>query len=132
MGILLFLVFVLVVGWFLAAALSKQKPAERRTAIRYPSPSISAEITVDAPDQDSEVLKEWSQTNVIRPPEKWRLERNQDGSLVVDADWKFILDAKSEVEWQLYIYSIKNSLFASPFLLYCSRLIIYFYLSSLS
>lgn len=110
MGILLFLVFVLVVGWFLAAALSKQKPPKRRTAIRYPcsSPSISAEITVDAPEVEPEVHEEWSQANVIRPPEKWSLERNRNGSLVVDADWKFILDAKSDAEWQLYVYSIKN------------------------
>ncbi len=46
--------------------------------------------------------------NVIRPPEEWRLERNAEGRLIVDGDWKFILDAKNEEEWQLYVYSVKN------------------------
>ena len=46
--------------------------------------------------------------NVISPPDEWRLRRNREGLLVVDGDWKFILDAKSEEEWQLYVYSIKN------------------------
>lgn len=148
MGILLFLIFVLVIGWLLAAALSKQKPPARRKAITYPTSSdVTYEITVGIDqdgDDDDDVLppplgdqylefndldvittdedgaryrglrprdlqaRAEYHANVIHPPEKWRLKRNHAGLLEVDADWRFILDAKSEEEWQLYVYSIKN------------------------
>ena len=142
MGILLFLVFVLVIGWLLAAALSKQKPPNRRKTIGYPTQSAAVQITVggdddedseqdDFDEEDDEYVrplpgenslglrtldKRWVSeearaefhAHVIRPPEEWRLERNHEGLMEVDGDWKFILDAKSEEEWQLYVYSIKN------------------------
>ena len=145
MAILLFLVFALVIGWFLAAALSNQKPRSRREAIHHPSPDVTYEIRVgDDEDDDCEVLppplgnqylefndldvittdedgkryrgltprdlkaRAQYHANVVHPPEEWRLERNHKGLLEIDGDWKFILDAKSEEEWQLYVYSIKN------------------------
>ena len=142
MGILLFLVFVLVIGWLLAAALSKQKPPNKRKTIRYPTQSAAVQITVggdddedyeqdDFDEEDDEYVRplpgqnslglrsldnRWGSkeaiaefhAHVIRPPEEWRLERNHEGLMEVDGDWKFILDAKSEEEWQLYVYSIKN------------------------
>ena len=46
--------------------------------------------------------------SVIRPPDEWRLQRRRDGLFEIDGDWKFIFDAKSEEEWELYVYSIKN------------------------
>ena len=142
MGILLFLIFVLVIGWLLAAALAKQKPSKRPTAIRYRTQNAAVGITVGSDDdedyeqkdfeeEDDEYIrpvpgenslglrtldKRWVSeevraefhAHVIRPPEEWRLERNHEGLMEVDGDWKFILDAKSEEEWQVYVYSIKN------------------------
>ena len=145
MGVLLFLIFVLVIAWLLAAALSNQKPAGRRKANSYPSPDVTYEITVSDDDEDEDDVlppplgdqylefndldvittgedgkryrglrprdlksKAEYHANVIRPPDEWGLKRNREGALVVDGDWKFILDAKSEEEWQLYVYSIKN------------------------
>ena len=52
MGILLFLVFVLVVGWFLAAALSKLKPPKGPKTIRYPTQSAAVGITVGGDDDE--------------------------------------------------------------------------------
>ena len=134
--------FVLVVGWLLAAALSKPKPSKRPKTIRHPTQSTAIGITVggdddedyeqeDFEEEDGEYIrplpgenslglrtldKRWVSeearaefhAHVIRPPEEWRLERNHEGLMEVDGDWKFILDAKSEEEWQLYVYSIKN------------------------
>ena len=142
MGILLILIFVLVVGWLLAAALSKPKPSKRQKTIRHPTQSTAIGITAggdddedyeqeDFEEEDGEYIrplpgenslglrtldKRWVSeearaefhAHVIRPPEEWRLERNNEGLMEVDGDWKFILDAKSEEEWQLYVYSIKN------------------------
>ena len=52
MGILLFLVFVLVIGWLLAAALSKQRPPNRRKTIGYPTQSAAVQITVGGDDDE--------------------------------------------------------------------------------
>ena len=52
MGIGLFLVFVLVIGWLLAAALSKQKPPNKRKTIRYPTQSAAVQITVGSDDNE--------------------------------------------------------------------------------
>jgi len=50
MGILLFLIFVLVVGWLLAAALSKQKPPNRPKTVRDQTQSAAIGITVGGDD----------------------------------------------------------------------------------
>ena len=143
MGILLFLVFALVIGWFLAAALSNQKPRSRREAIHHPSPDVTYEIRVGGDeDDDCDVLppplgnqylefndldvittdedgkryrgltprdlkaRAQYHANVVHPP-RVELERNHKGS---GNRWglEIYLDAKSEEEWQLYVYSIKN------------------------
>ena len=45
---------------------------------------------------------------VVLPPDEWRLVRTKKELLEVDANWKFIFAAKSETDWQLYLYSIKG------------------------
>ena len=42
-------------------------------------------------------------------PENWKLQRNKTGALIVDAEWKWYLDAKSEEAWNIYIYEVKDT-----------------------
>ena len=44
---------------------------------------------------------------VVLPPSDWRLNGSV-GDVWADADWTFPLAAKSEEEWQLYVYSVKD------------------------
>ena len=130
MAVLLFFVAVLFVGWLIASISSKLKPTNRPITYGSVDPNILPpplgdkysefnDLTcVTHIGEDGKEYRGYSPdylryqgeyyANVIRPPEEWRLQRNNQGSLIVDGDWKFILDAKSEVEWELYVYSIKN------------------------
>ena len=69
MGILLFLVFVLVIGWLLAAALAKQKPSKRPTAIRYRTQNAAVGITVGSDDDEDYEQKDFEEEDdeYIRP-----------------------------------------------------------------
>ena len=129
MAVLLFFVFVLFVGWLIASISSKLKPTNRPITYGSVDPNILPpplgdkysefnDLSCTHTGEDGKEYKGHSPSylryhakknaNVIRPPEEWRLQRNNQGSLIVDGDWKFILDAKSEEEWELYVYSIKN------------------------
>ena len=42
-------------------------------------------------------------------PKDWKLCRDKSGKLIVDGEWKWYLDAKSEESWNLYIYDVKDN-----------------------
>lgn len=44
---------------------------------------------------------------VVLPPDEWRIN-GSPGRVVVDGDWKFPLQAVSEDDWQLYVYTVKG------------------------
>lgn len=44
---------------------------------------------------------------VVLPPDEWRIN-GSPGRVVVDGDWKFPLQAASEDDWQLYVYTVKG------------------------
>ena len=45
---------------------------------------------------------------VVLPPDEWRVSRRSGGVVEVDANWKFLFQAKSEADWQVYLYSVKG------------------------
>lgn len=45
---------------------------------------------------------------IVLPPEEWRISRCSGGDVEVDANWKFFFQAKSEQDWQVYLYSVKG------------------------
>lgn len=117
-GFIVFVTAAMSIAWFLFKTFEQQKADDKRRITReVTTPRIDPQdyeisITVETtePEPSPEILKarEEYEANVVRPPIEWKLERNASGSLVVDADWQFILQAKSEEEWQLYVYSIKE------------------------
>lgn len=57
-----------------------------------------------------EFLEGWERQAelVVLPPVEWRISRRSSGVLEVDAEWKFYFAAKSEADWQVYLYSVKG------------------------
>ena len=45
---------------------------------------------------------------VVLPPDEWRISRRNGEVVKVDANWKFPFAAKSEADWQVYLYSVKG------------------------
>ncbi|WP_156783712.1 hypothetical protein ACLM44_12535 [Synechococcus sp. W2B2] len=57
-----------------------------------------------------EYLEGWERQAelVVLPPDEWRISRRSRGAVEVDANWKFTFAAKSEADWQVYLYSVKE------------------------
>ena len=117
LGFILFVTMAMLIAWFLLKTFEQQKEGNKRVAKSIVKPrlneqdlQISVSVETTEPELSPETIKarEEYEANVVRPPKEWKLDRNADGSLIVDADWQFILQAKSEEEWQLYVYSIKE------------------------
>lgn len=117
LGFILFVTMAMLIAWLLYITLEQQEGTRKRAAKRITKPrsieqdlQISVSVETTEPELSPETIKarEEYEANIVRPPKEWKLERNSDGSLIVDADWQFVLQAKSEEEWQLYVYSIKE------------------------
>ena len=44
---------------------------------------------------------------IISPPKEWQIPI-VDGDLVLDGEWQFILDAKSQKDYEIYVYEVKD------------------------
>ena len=80
------------------------RPAEMREQV---------ESTLSAPGLyetiPEEYIHSWEKRAelVVLPPDEWRIN-GSSGRVVVDGDWSFPLQARSEDDWQLYVYSVKG------------------------
>ncbi|WP_320663881.1 PspC domain-containing protein [Prochlorococcus sp. MIT 1223] len=51
--------------------------------------------------------KTQSSIEIITPPKNWQINLTS-GELILDGDWQFILEAKSEKDYEIYIYEVKD------------------------